>query len=836
MRTAQFQTVEGEDLVLESVRANGRVVGRMLDMHLEQRFRNPEPTNVEVVYTFPLPWRAVLLGLEVELNGETLTAMVKAKSAARAEYEEALSEGNTGILLTVNRDRSYTLELGNLMASETCVIRLHYAQVLQPEQGSLRLTLPTTLAPRYGSPTQDGGYEPHAVPDISTTAEYPFDIHLTIQGELVFAQIGSPTHKVALRNIPAVGMKESHVMDIRLASRAWLDRDFVLIFSELPHASIGLSSWDRLDAGLGVVMASFTPKLPMLERKPVTMKVLVDCSGSMNGDSIHAARSALQGILAGLQETDRFSLSRFGTSVEHRGKALWKGANAAMAAARRWVEKLEADMGGTEMNHAILSTLALPGAKQCDLLLITDGSIYSIDEVIETARQSGHRFFVIGIGSSVSEGLLRRLAEETHGSCEFVAPGEQVEPSILRLFNRMRSPVVTQARVEWPPACEVHAASDLPKNIFSGDDVTVTARVKTQQVASLMQPVRLYGCVDGTEDFGKGEMLLAELTPAFIADEENTLARLAASQRYWQLRKGAEDVPAVLTKQLPALAEKYQLVTDDTSLILVKKKAEGEQAQDMPELKQVKGMLAAGWGGQGSVTASRVRFYQSEPKMRFGIGHSAHEVQLSVTNERVRQIESKAVRKLKSPNRSEKLRAFINELDGAPTLSNLERLPPAPKAPDKTPEFWNDGSAYSQDTATWPLYEGLTPAGFVEWLRLNPDLYPGRYMDLANMGVPRVVLEWLELVIGQGMPEGAVVTIFAELMAGHDFTFLQSVAQALGQLKGPSQESMDGLKQKISTSLEGVTSFTWPACIVDFAEISNEEMVGKNDGSTAVTK
>ena len=106
MREALCETRDGENLVLEGVKAKGRVAGRMLDMTIEQRFKNPEPTNVEVIYTFPLPWHAVLLGLEVELNGETLTGQVKAKVQARSDYEEALSEGNTGILVTVNADRS----------------------------------------------------------------------------------------------------------------------------------------------------------------------------------------------------------------------------------------------------------------------------------------------------------------------------------------------------------------------------------------------------------------------------------------------------------------------------------------------------------------------------------------------------------------------------------------------------------------------------------------------------------------------------------------------------------------------------------------------------------
>ena len=53
-------------------------------------------------------------------------------------------------------------------------------------------------------------------------------------------------------------------------------------------------------------------------------------------------------------------------------------------------------------------------------------------------------------------------------------------------------------------------------------------------------------------------------------------------------------------------------------------------------------------------------------RMRFGIGmntdHTLDEVgqQFSVTRERIRQIEAKALRKLKHPSRSRQLRSFLD--------------------------------------------------------------------------------------------------------------------------------------------------------------------------------
>lgn len=825
MRNARCETRDGEGLALEGVKAKGRVSGRMLDMTIEQRFKNPEPTNVEVIYTFPLPWQAVLLGLEVELNGETLTGQVKAKAQARSDYEEALSEGNTGILVSVNADRTYTLELGNLLAGESCVIRLHYVQTLQPEQGSLRLTLPTTIAPRYGDAIVDGGYEPHAVPETSTTVEYPCEITLAIHGELVQAQIGSPTHKVAIRSIPAVGTKESFMTEVSLAAQAWLDRDFVLVFDQLPHASLGLAAWDRLDTGLGVVMASFTPKLPTRELLPVAMKILVDCSGSMNGDSIQAARSALQRILDELGEADRFSLSRFGDTVEHRSKAMWKGATAALAASRRWAQKLEANLGGTEMNQAIASTLALPGAERNDVLLITDGEIQAIDTVVETARQSRHRFFVVGIGASAAEGLLRRLAQETGGSCEFVSPGEQVEPAIVRLYHRMRSPVVTRTRIEWPQGCRIHAASELPESVFDGDDVTVFARLHADSAELLTRSVRLFGRVAGVE----GEICLAELKAGFIADEANTLARLAASQRYWQLKKASEQVPAMLKKPLPELAEKYQLVTDDTSLILVKNRAEGLQAQDMPELRTVKNMLAAGWGGQGSVTdplgTPRFRSSNSNPAVRFSRTHDAGSLAVpSVWRTNRSPAADREDAQLTGSLYDFEIPAFLRKQSETTKFWGIQTW----MAPPSTAPFWvsligEDEQAPAEGRLNW----GLSPAGLTEGLKRSPrSVWPKTYQQLEGIQLVPRVIEWLEVVIGQGQPEAEVVQAFLEVMNQMDFTLRQTVTGALRNILSTGNKQLSALQRelqdRISKALEGVSATSWPASVLDYAEAGQE--------------
>jgi len=786
MTEASCETTFGKPLILQGVKAQGQIGGRMLEMTLEQRYRNPLGINVEVVYTFPLPYQAVLLSLEVEINGETLVAVVKQREQARAEYEEALSDGDTGILVNVNPDRSYTLQLGNLMVRESCLIRLRYVQVLQPAQGSLRMTLPVTLAPRYGDPVLQGRYEPHAVPQADSLVEYPFDIQLKVRGELAYAQITSPSHQMATRHVPAGTSSESPMIDIRLAHDDWLDRDLVLVFSELRHTCMGLASQDLMAPGRGVVMASFTPRFPSHELLPVTVKILVDCSGSMNGDSIEAARRALHGILAELREGDRFSLSRFGNTVQHRSRGLWKAAPPAKAAAHRWILNLDASLGGTEMESAILSTLRIAGAKDAarlgaDVLLITDGEVHDIDGVLEAARQSGHRFFVVGIGASPAEGLIRRLADATGGACEFVHAGEQAGAAILRMFHRMRSLVASNVQVQWSAECKVLMSTELPVSVFDGDDVTVFAHLGTDQREALQGPVRL------TATLANGsKAVLAQLHAEFVEEKDNTLARLAMAEHDRQVRDTEDDELSEQHLELVTLAQKYQLVTPDTSLILIKQRDPGEQASDMPELVQVKSMLAAGWGGHGSIVST-------EPVTLRSISSDAAPTAFSVpsvwrtarrgSSRRTSNFAQLAMQPLTMGTLREHL--VFNHAMAEPGQKQTPHTWVAPKLKD---EYWClTGKKLPDDSEQSEGYQGMSPAGLVEGLRINSQgLWPRTYRELDAICLGAQIIDWLELVIGYDQNEQLVVDAFLAVMAQMTFTSRQAISALVGSLRNRS--------------------------------------------------
>ena len=96
---AMLQSTTGEPMTLEGVTACGVVRGLLFELTVEQRYRNPGTTNIEAVYTFPLPFEAVLLDLDVEIGARKLSAVVVEKKEAEGRYEEAIDGGDTAIML-----------------------------------------------------------------------------------------------------------------------------------------------------------------------------------------------------------------------------------------------------------------------------------------------------------------------------------------------------------------------------------------------------------------------------------------------------------------------------------------------------------------------------------------------------------------------------------------------------------------------------------------------------------------------------------------------------------------------------------------------------------------
>ena len=576
-------------LVLQSIKATGVANGLLLDMTMRQHYQNKSKKTLEVVYTFPMAWGATFMGLQAEIGGQKLVGTVIEKTKASEQYEKAIAECDAPIMIEKNSDGIYTANLGNLKPNEDVIIEYNYTQLLKYEQGSIRITLPTVIAPRFGD-VKKGGIEEYQSVDSNFLAEYPFSLSLNLTGGLELATVECPSHQVQVS-------KQDQALQVAIERQAFLDRDFILNLSGLKNQSFFIVTPDPKMGPEGcTVLASFCP--PAINSNlelPLDLKILVDCSGSMEGDSITSAKRALHHVLSYLDPKDRFSYSKFGNYTTHLFSKLKKADQFHISAASLLIENTKADMGGTEIAEALESTFNIGGAEgKADVLLITDGEVWKTSETIAAARKSGHRIFAVGVGSAPAETLLKELAEQTGGACELISPKENIEKAIIRMFHRIRQPRATNIEINWGTNEQPEWTIGTNTAIFSENTTHVFAGFKTAPSKAALLSYQL-----GTDAQRTG-IGASEVTNS----KSSNLPRLAASQRIRTLPEGDQI----------ALALSYQLITENTNCLLVHVRADDEKATDLPELMNVAQMQAAGWAGAGSLTdtLSQVQFSVSK--------------------------------------------------------------------------------------------------------------------------------------------------------------------------------------------------------------------------------
>ena len=733
--TAPVLEPVGEGKVaLQSVNVEAEIENLLCQVTVKQSYRNLEKINIEAVYTFPLPLGAVLLDMTIKTRTKELKGVVVEKSEAEDRYEDAITDGDTAIMLEQVEPGLYTMNVGNLQPEDTIDISITYAELFKWRDNSLRFFLPTTISPRYGDP-DSLGVQPHQTPEYDLTNENPFTITLSILGALSDASIQSPSHKIVSER-----QDGKTILSLK-KGEALMDRDFILnLVMEADEKSVAHLESD----GEGhIALASFYPRFPSVsDNGPRCITIIVDCSGSMGGDSIAQARKALYEILELLRPEDTFNVVRFGSSHQMLFPAPVPADAGNLKKAKNLLEVLDADMGGTEIGQAIAAAIKgkTPGKMSKEALLITDGEVWDWEKVTAMAAKSGYRFFTVGVGSSVSEAFVQTLADATGGACELVSPHEDMAEKIVRHFKRIYFPKVENVEILWPGEPDKTFPEHIG-SVYDGDTLHVFGRFKERPDGD----VELLAELENGGTFVQKLPLQVRMQAQTPTELPGTTARMAAACEI----RTMED-----PKEIAALGVKYQLMSRYTNYLAIDVKAEGEKAGDLPALRKTPQMLAAGWGGSGTVVQDMDVCYSIEAPMfsrRKMANYSEPMAQYSVVS--IEDLERR------------KLDRFIDRLNR--------------------------------------LQAGLfTPLADITSIN-----------DLEAQGVPERLIEVLTRLVDSGVDEETVVTVFLYLLSQQkrikkrlDRSTKRILTKAYKQLPGVPGEVQQRIKTEIESYLQTIGS------------------------------
>ena len=429
--------------------------------NLTQTFHNPSKNNIEQAkYVFPLFDGISVGSFTCEIGEKTLYGVVHEKIKAKEIFNDAVAKGQSAGLFEQSDAAAdvFSTSLGNIASGATIVVEICYVGELKndAEADGIRLTIPTAIAPRYGSGAGIDTSDSVAVVEkkgISITV----DAHMPKESPI--KSIQSPSHPIAvsmgvLSSAKDADMSPSKSSATLSLGEAALEKDFVLVVNakDSGNPTAVLETHPTIPHQRAL-MTSLVPRFSLPAAKPEIV-FIADRSGSMSGN-IPMLQNAMRVFLKSLPPGIKFNILSFGS----RHSFLWPKSQTyskdTQAKSLAHVDTFGGDYGGTETLSALKAAVSNRFTDlSLDMILLTDGDIWAqenafkyVSEEVEKSK-GAIRLFPLGIGNGVSHSLIDGLARAGNGFSQAVQDGERLDKRVVRMLRGALSPHIYDYTLE----------------------------------------------------------------------------------------------------------------------------------------------------------------------------------------------------------------------------------------------------------------------------------------------------------------------------------------------------------------------------------------------------
>ena len=199
------------------------------------------------------------------------------------------------------------------------------------------------------------------------------------------------------------------------------------------------------------------------QRPPMNVAIVVDHSGSMQGEKIQRARQAAAGLVERLGPEDRAAVVQFDDSAE----LLVPMIAADDAGRRRLIAGIQSiqDAGGTNISgglelgrNEIMKNLE--GNRVNRLILLSDGNanigvtdVPSLARIASDASERGVRITTVGLGLDYNEDLMEQVAQNGRGQYYYVKDAPGLDAVFAGELRALQATVAKTAELRLAPAC-----------------------------------------------------------------------------------------------------------------------------------------------------------------------------------------------------------------------------------------------------------------------------------------------------------------------------------------------------------------------------------------------
>ncbi|MCI0520430.1 MAG: VWA domain-containing protein, partial [Chloroflexi bacterium] len=340
-------------LVIRYHRVDVRIEDQIAVTHVDQVFFNPNQWQVEGVYVFPIPADAAVSSFTMWVDGEPVQGEILDAQEARSVYEEIVRSLQDPALLEYAGRGAVKASIFPIPPGGERRIELEYTQALTAEEGLVR----------YVYPLNTEKFSLWPLEEVSVTV----DIR---SSTAPLRAVYSTSHAVDMNRDgerrATAGYEASQVLP---------DADFVLYYSLGETEAFHLLTYRNpqdIDDPDGYYLLLLAARPDAAARpQPKDLLLVLDRSGSMEGEKFQQAQQALIYILERLNPEDRFNVITFSSGLDSYARGLRPAAEAEEAIA--WVEQQGAQ-GSTDIQRALLEAAAMgDGERPLYLVFLTDG-------------------------------------------------------------------------------------------------------------------------------------------------------------------------------------------------------------------------------------------------------------------------------------------------------------------------------------------------------------------------------------------------------------------------------------------------------------------------------
>ncbi len=414
---------------------------------IEQVFRNPNTTDLEAIYSFPVPEKAAVGEFTFWIDGQPVTGEVLEKKQARQVYEAEKQDGREAALAEQDSYRTFDVAVYPVRAGQDVRTRLTYIQPAHVDSS----------IGRYVYPLEDGGVDEEKLSfwTYQDAVQERFSFNLTFRSSWPIDEFRLPQHpqaqiqklseyewEVSISNEAVVAEQGASSSPAQPAVYR-LDRDIVVYWRQaqgLPGA-VEMVTYKEHAGDRGTFMLTVTPGddlAPITEGRDWIF--VLDLSGSMMGKF----QSLIEGVdkgLASLNPDDRFRIVLF----NDRAREITAGFESAEPQTiRHYMQLLESNLpdNGTNLYAGLdLGLQLLDADRSSALILVTDGvanlGYTEKKDFLDLLETRDVRLFTFVMGNSANRPLLESMAKVSNGFAMNISNSDDIAGKLLEATSRL---------------------------------------------------------------------------------------------------------------------------------------------------------------------------------------------------------------------------------------------------------------------------------------------------------------------------------------------------------------------------------------------------------------